>query len=187
MRGVSLGAQARYHGLATYMAWRQADVASFAQFLLHDIPPPEGAATAEEVSRDWHSGLYFYDGRAKPAVQAFRMPFWAEARTFPGQDVVMLFGQIRPGGGSKRVEIERRGPDGAWRAVSTLESRPGSTPSCSESDATAFVTDPHGFFLRIAPYEGALRYRARWIRADASSERSVPIRVGEPELFPTTP
>ena len=187
VRGVSLRAQARYHGLATYMAWRQPGIASFAQFLLHDIPPPEEEATPEEVSRDWHSGLYFHDGRAKPAVQAFKMPFWAEARTFPGQDVVMLFGQVRPGGGNKRVEIEARGPDGIWRAVRTLETRTGSTPACEDSQATAFVTDPHGFFLRIAAYEGKLAYRARWIRADGSSERSVPIRVGEPEFFPTTP
>ena len=53
-----------------------------------------------EASRDWHSGLYFHDGRPKePAVQAFKIPFWAEARSLAGQDVVVLFGQVRPSDG----------------------------------------------------------------------------------------
>src|SRR5688572_11947912 len=43
VRGVSLKQQARYHGLATFLAWKQQDVALFAQFLLHDVEPPEGA------------------------------------------------------------------------------------------------------------------------------------------------
>ena len=42
-RGVSLRQQARYHGFATFLAWRQQDVTSFAQFLMNDIPPPPGA------------------------------------------------------------------------------------------------------------------------------------------------
>jgi hypothetical protein len=185
IRGVSLNAQARYHGLATYMAWRQPEVASFAQFLLEDIPPPDDARSNIEASRDWHSGLYFHDGRAKPAVQAFKIPFWAEARWLAGQQVVVLFGQIRPQAGPKRAEIEMRGPDGIWRPARSLEGRDTNDTSCG-TQATAFLTDEEGFFLRIAPYEGRIAYRARWIKADGGSEHGVPVTVGKPTPFPTS-
>ena len=186
VRGVSLRAQARYHGHATFLAWRQPDVAAFAQFLLHDLPPPTDARTEVEASRDWNSGLYFHDGRAKePAVQAFKMPFWAEARWFAGQQVVVLFGQIRPTAGRKRAEIEMRGPDGVWRPARSLDTRASGDSSCG-SQATTFLTDDEGFFLRVAPYEGRATYRARWIKADGRSEWGVPITVGAPTTFPRT-
>ena len=44
-RGVSLRRQARYHGLATFLAWHKGDVTSFAQFLMNDIGPPPGAGS----------------------------------------------------------------------------------------------------------------------------------------------
>jgi hypothetical protein len=185
VRGVSLREQARYHGLATFMAWRHHDVAAFAQFLLHDIPPPENAKSKIEASRDWNSGLYFHDGRAKPAVQAFKLPFWAEARTLAGQDVVLLFGQVRPSVGRKRAEVQVRGADGVWRAVRSLETRATSDSSCGGSNTTEFLTDPEGFFVRVVPYEGPLSYRARWIKADGKSEHGVPVPVGRPEPFPS--
>ena len=186
IRGVSLRMQARYHGLATYMAWLQQDVATFAQFLLHDIPPPKDAKNKIEASQDWHSGLYFHDGRAKPAVQAFKIPFWAEARRLAtGSDIVVVFGQVRPSAGRKRAEVEVRGADGAWRPVRTLETSATSDASCGGSQSTEFLTDEEGFFLRVAPYEGQLSYRARWIKADNSSERGVAVPIDKPRPFPT--
>ena len=183
IRGVSLAKQARYHGLATYLAWKQQDVAMFAQFLLHDIGAPPGASP-KEASRDWNSGLYFHDGREKPAVQAFKLPFWAEARTVTGHDAVILFGQVRPSSGRKRVEVEMRGPDGLWRPIRTYETRSAGDFSCGD-EATPFLTDVHGFFLRVAPYAGPASYRARWIKANGAVEYGVPIRVGAPESAPT--
>lgn len=183
MRGVSLRDQGRYHGLATYLAWRQEDVAMFAQFLLHDIAPPPGAENdPEEASRDWHSGLYFHDGSPKVhAIQAFKLPFWAESRDFSGQHAVVLFGQVRPGEGRQQVDVEMRGPDGVWRPVRTYQGRSAGDVSCG-GDSTAFLTDAEGFFLRLAPYAGPALYRARWTRNSGNVEYGVTIPVGPPEL-----
>jgi hypothetical protein len=183
VRGVSLQSQARYHGQATFVAWRQPGVAMFAQFLMQDIAPPANARDPVEASRDWHSGLYFHDGRPKPAVQAFKLPFWAESRSVAGRDVVVLFGQVRPNSGRKRAEVQMRGPDGVWRPIRALETRPAADASCGDSDTTEFVTDREGFYLRVAPYEGRAAYRARWIKADGRSEYGVPVTVGAPSAL----
>jgi hypothetical protein len=185
LRGVTLKQQARYHGLATYLAWRQQDISMFAQFLLYDIAPPPGAENDPvEASRDWHSGLYFHDGRAKePAVLAFKMPFWAEAQQLAGQEVVVLFGQVRPSEGRKRIEIQTRAPDGTWIPVQTYETRPAGDLSCGQ-DTTSFLTDAEGFYQRIAAYQGPATYRSRWIKTDGTSEYGVPVSVGPPARVP---
>jgi hypothetical protein len=58
--------------------------------------------------------------------------------------------------------------------------------SCGGSETTEFLTDPEGFYLRIAPYEGPAAYRARWIKADGHSEYGVPVTVRPPETLSTT-
>jgi hypothetical protein len=184
VRGVSLLQQARYHGLATYLAWKQEDVAMFAQFLLNDIGPPHGAKTPIEESRDWQTGLYFHDGRPKPAAQAFKVPFWAEARSVAGGDFVVLFGQVRPGSGRKQIEVEIKAPDGTWIPMQTYETRATGDFDCGEG-TTSFLTDAAGFYQRIAPYERRATYRARWIKTDGKSEYSVPIPVRSPARPPT--
>ena len=135
-RGVTLRQQARYHGLATYLAWQQQDISMFAQFLLNDIAPPPGAENDPvEASRDWHSGLYFHDGQPKqPAIQAFKLPFWAETRSLAGNDVVVLFGQVRPSEGRKRIEVEMHGADGTWIPIQTYETRPAGDLSLRDGD-----------------------------------------------------
>jgi hypothetical protein len=169
--------------LATFLAWERRDVTSFAQFLMNDIGPPPGAGNDPvQNSRNWQSGLYFHDGRAKQqAVQAFRIPFWAEARSLAGQDVVLLFGQVRPSEGRKRMEVEVRAPDGSWIPVQTYETRPAGDPNCG-ANSTSFLTDAEGFYLRVAPYQGPATYRTRWIKTDGTSEYGVtiPVRALEP-------
>jgi hypothetical protein len=183
LRGVSLRQQARYHGLATFLAWKQQDVTSFAQFLLNDIGTPEhGSAIAR--SRDWQSGLYFNDGQPKPAVAAFKVPFWAHSQSIAGSDVVVFFGQVRPSSGRKRVEVEMRTPDGTWTPIQTYETRTAGDFTCGQ-DTTAFLTDEHGFYLRIAPFPGPATYRARWIKGDGKSEYGATMRVGQPSPPPT--
>ncbi len=115
---------------------------------------PARSNDPEEASRDWHSGLYFHDGRPKePAIQAFKIPFWAEARSLAGQDVVVLFGQVRPTTAASR-----------WRSRCAAPTAPGSrsrptrhaqraTPRVAQ-EATSFLTDTEGFYQRIAPYQG---------------------------------
>lgn len=183
VRGVSLRQQARYHGLATYLAWKQEDVSMFAQFLLRDVEP-EGARGPVEKSRDWQTGLYFNDGRPKPAVAAFKMPFWAEAQSIAGTDLVVLFGQVRPNSGRKRIEIEMQAPDGTWVPIQTYETRPAGDFDCG-SETTSFLTDAEGSYLRAAPYQGPATYRARWIKGNGRSEYGVSIPVRPPDSAAT--
>lgn len=166
-RGVSLEDQARFMGQSTFLAWQRPDVRMFAQFLLNDVV---------HASESWQTGLYFYDGRPKPAAQAFRTPFWAETRSFAGQDVVLLFGQVRPREGRKRVSVEMQGPDGVWRPINSLETRASSDGACGKQTED-FLTDTEGFYLRIAAYQGPASYRMRWIKNDGKSEYGTPVTV----------
>jgi hypothetical protein len=181
-RGVTLRRQARWHGLATYMAWRQPEVAQFAQFLLYDISPPLGGRDDPEVaSESWQTGLYFFDGRPKqPALQAFKLPFWAESHRFEsGYEGVVFFGEVRPEPGRQQVEVERRGSDGTWRPIQTYETREAGDVWC-DSRSTTFFTDVEGVFFRLAPHVGAGQYRMRWIKPNGRVVYGVSIRVGAP-------
>ena len=178
VRGVTLLQQARYHGLATYMAWKQRNVALFAQFLLNDIEPPPDTNDPLEIARGWNSGLHFHDGRPKPAARAFTFPFWAESRSVAGSDVVVLFGQVRPNSDRERVEVEMRTRGGTWIPIETYETRTAGDPACDTE--TSFLTDLEGFYLRLAPYERPTRYRARWIREDGTAEYAASVAVSRP-------
>ena len=72
-----------------------------------------------------------------------------------------------------------RAPDGTWAPVPTYETRTAGDFNCGE-EATSFLTDAEGFYLRIAPYQGPATYRARWIKADGKSEYGVTVPVGPP-------
>jgi hypothetical protein len=63
--------QARYLTAAERIARSIPQVRSTAQFLLRDLPSRDGP-TAQERWRDYQSGLYFADGRPKPAADAYR-------------------------------------------------------------------------------------------------------------------
>lgn len=169
-RGVPPETQARYMSQATFEAWRNPDVPMFAQFLLQDIADP----------RSYQTGLLFHDGAEKPALQAFKLPFWAETRQANGQPFVLAFGQVRPGTGPQKVQIEAQGGDGVWREVPSLppaDQRDGR--SCPAENAQ-FLTDDHGFYLRALPYNGVVSYRARWTRPDGGTEYAPPVAVGVP-------
>jgi hypothetical protein len=174
-RGIPPETQARYLSLAAFEAWRRPQTRMFAQFLFQDIADPAS----------YQTGLLYPDGREKPAIQAFKLPFWAEAREVNGQPFVLVFGQVRPGTGEQQVELELQGQDGIWRPEKSLPSKPVDDSDCPESSAR-FLTDRDGFYLRALPYQGVMAYRARWIRPDGRSEYGVPVTVGVPAA-PATP
>ena len=60
----------------------------------------------------WQSGLLFADGREKPALQAFELPFAATTSR--------VWGVVRPGAGH-RVAIEARTSSGAYRFVRSVQ------------------------------------------------------------------
>lgn len=173
-RGVPPQTQARYLSLASYLAWRNPDTRMFAQFLFQDIADP----------KSYQTGLLYPDGQSKPALQAFKLPFWAQAEQRNGQSYVLLWGQVRPDSGAQTVALEVQRPDGTWHtlpsapAVSTTDGR-----DCPTEDEQ-FLTDGDGFYLRAAPYKGLLAYRARWIRPDGGTDYAEPVTVGLPAPAP---
>jgi hypothetical protein len=179
-RGVSLDDQARYIGLATYMAWRRQDTKMFSHFLLEDQgPDARFAPWSPGYWRSYQTGLYFHDGAEKPALRAFRLPFWAQVEDVGRRRFVLLFGQVRPGTGPQRVAIEYQDERGDWHtAESIARGQPGAPSPCLKEGE--FQTDGAGFYLRAVPFEAARAYRPHWMRRDGTAEYGLPVTVAVP-------
>lgn len=166
--------QAAFIGWSTYLAWKDTSTTMMAQFLLRDVDPAESGHKRGTRSyyRDWQTGLYDKDGKAKPAASAFKLPFWAQAQGTGNTSRVLLFGEVRPGHGTRTVRVERQDPaSGVWAPIRT---HGGLTCDATNPE---FLTDRAGFFLRYAPALGPSSYRLTWIHDDGSVEYGVPIAV----------
>ncbi|MDX6682871.1 MAG: polysaccharide biosynthesis protein PslG [Solirubrobacteraceae bacterium] len=140
-QGVPVARHARYLEQAFYLLWRQG-VDTITWFQIRDQPPQPSYAASNQ------SGVYFADGRPKPAQRAFRFPFVAERA---GRAALRVWGRA-PLAGSLR--IERRTASG-WRLARTVR------------------VPRHGtFFVRIAA-RGRTSLRAR-----VDGETSLVWRVG---------
>lgn len=104
--GVSPARQAAYINESNWIAYRSRRVHSIAQYELVDEPD---AAV-------FNTGLRFTDGRAKPALAAFRMPIWVD-RARRG---VTVFGQVRPGLRGETVRIQFRRRHGHYRTLARV-------------------------------------------------------------------
>ena len=94
--GVTLAKQADYSNLADLLAWANPRVLTQTQFLLRDVKPLKSSSER----RRWftyQSGLYFANGKPKPAAAAYRFPFLAQAaaKTAEGKQTYILWGQLR--------------------------------------------------------------------------------------------
>jgi hypothetical protein len=135
-QGVALTLQSRWLAQATYIAWRDPRVQNITQYEWRDEPRqlrPGGTGYG------WQSGLLFADGRPKPALAAFRAPFFIDRRS--GARSAQFWGQARPGG---------------RREVTLLRRRPGQSRSSSIARIT---TDASGFWARRLPAAPGDRYR----------------------------
>jgi hypothetical protein len=133
-KGASLSLQARYINEAEYLAWRTPYVRSCSQYLLTDEQPVWA----------FQSGLFFSDGKPKPALNAYRLAIYVK-KTRRG---ALVWGHI-PSGGDRNVTIH---------------------PSHG-ADVKVHVTDPHGYFtkrLRKRASSYSLRY------GDAVSRTATP-------------
>jgi hypothetical protein len=107
--GVPLGLHARWVSEALYRMWR-AGVSQVTWFQLRDKP------LAQTPSGIWQSGLYFLDGREKPALRAFRFPFVA----FRAGRSASVWGRT-PGSDARRARIEQlRGT--RWQTLRSVRS-----------------------------------------------------------------
>jgi hypothetical protein len=161
----TLGQQSRLLAQGEYLARRVPGVRTFPQFLLRDVQTAAAVAAlavgiGHRIQGSWQSGLFFEDGRPKPAAESF--PYTLLAGRSPGrrERELVLWGHVRPAQQPVRVRIERWS-GGQWSAV------PTTTPSGSGAGVT-FVSAPDGSFSRrlpgLAPRRG--RFRLAWLTAE---------------------
>ena len=138
IRGVPLDKQVLWMSQADAIAHERPDVAMFAQFLLRDVGPVPGVPPGSRKRwRTYQTGLVQADGRPKPSLFAFPLPFYAGRGDGRG-----AFGEVRPGSGKRRVAIEKLGAGGRW------------------STGEPFDTGEDGTFRRTLDGPGI--YRFRW-------------------------
>ena len=130
--GVSAAQQARYLAQSAYMAWKHPRVRNLTWYVWED--EPENASGG-----GWQSGVRYFSGEAKPSLDVFRAPFWAERRR---RGVARVWGQVRPGGAAT-VTLERR-TGSSWNLVSEI------------------TTDDRGTFLRDVRISRSTKFRFRW-------------------------
>lgn len=110
--GVRLAVQSDFRSIGEQLAWSNARVKSFSQYLLRDDAPTPGAHGKFE------SGLFLYEGHvAKPAYFGFRLPLVVTKKP---HGRVALWGFVRPAhghGGS--LEIQVKDGHGAWKKLAT--------------------------------------------------------------------
>jgi hypothetical protein len=165
--------QAEYIGWSTFLAWSDPDTKMFAQFLLRDSAPDPGVPFTRAFWGSYQTGLYYENGTAKPAAEAFRMPFWVQRVAQGGAPVVLIFGQTRAApAGRQLVAVQELSGDGKhWLPVHTVGI------SCdSQGD---FLTNPNGFFEALAPYTGSPTFRLAWRHPNGVWEYGVPISVDD--------
>jgi hypothetical protein len=112
IRGVPLRRHARWLEQALYVLWKQgAEVVL--NFEIHDevYDPANPLASLQ-------SGVFFRNGKPKPAATAFRFPFVGDR---VGKGKLLVWGRAPRAG---RVRISRR-HDGGWQRVASLKVRDG--------------------------------------------------------------
>jgi hypothetical protein len=141
--GVPLERQSDYRSVAEYLAWSNARVASFSQYLLTDPAPRAGGPLGRYT---FQMGLYLFTGhRAKPAYGGFRLPLVVRRRG----GSVSLWGFVRPaaaGGsaGAVTVQFEDRGRNAGWHELQVVQ-LPAS-----------------GYWTAHAAYRAGRHWRMRW-------------------------
>ena len=116
-------AQATFLTWAEYLAWRNPDVRTFAQFLLRDLPSRGSVRSRKRALGQWESGLLFADGRPKPAAQTFQAGLYVERVN--GRRLRM-WGRVRGlAAGRARAWVEVRHRGGRWRRMLTRDASTG--------------------------------------------------------------
>ena len=152
-RGIPLQTQADYLGISELIGYADERVASTAQYLMIDDPPEWGGGY-----RGFESGLRFFDGTAKPAYDAYRLPLVVRRRG----EVANIWGLVRPARGPVKVGIWIRDAGGApQRLARVSSSRSGVVKFYSEyREGRAWqlvFRDPNGTVFR-GPWTGAYEF-----------------------------
>ena len=151
--GVSLARQEEFRAFSERLAYYNPRVRSFSQYLLRDSDPVKGVPKIARYP-GFESGLRLSTGKAKPALDGFRLPLVAKGlgtRT-------TLWGFVRPAGARTPVTVEVADRGGAFRRLAST------------------TTDSRGYFTRRVSARSGRRWRLRWVAPDGSVLRGAPVR-----------
>ena len=127
--GVSPATQDLWLQEADYLTWRNPRVKLLTQYVWQDEPAARGSAYS-----GWQSGLRYANGRPKPALAHFPVPFFVDVSRG------VLWGQVRPGG-SHPVLVQRRVRGGSWTTIAHV------------------LTDARGYWVRRLRLSRSASYR----------------------------
>jgi len=153
--GVSLAKQVEYRAIAERIAYDNARVSSFSQYLLRDSDP-----TGPKQYGGFESGLRFADGKPKPSLPAFRLPV-AVRRTAGSK--VSIWGLVRPAAppplGGLTPATPVTGPNSGVTTVTIVYADRGSSKF---KTLKTVKTDIRGYFQFNSAYKPGRRWNVRW-------------------------
>jgi hypothetical protein len=150
--GVSLAKQAEYINVGDYLAYKDPMVIGNTQFQLRDVDPVKGVSRRKKAAWfGYQSGLLFRDGKPKPAVSAYLLPFVVKGQEVSsfGEQGVGFWGWVRFLPLGTRTHI-------------SLQFRPAGAPDFSTIGDPVTVTNSFGFFEAHRTVLAAGTWRAVW-------------------------
>ncbi|MSX02394.1 MAG: hypothetical protein F2813_04445 [Actinobacteria bacterium] len=138
--GVSVAKQSAWLQQAARIAFGQPRVKLLGQYLWRDQPITDSGQGTDAYAGT-QSGLYMFDGSAKPSARTFLNPFWVLRSR--DHKTAKLWGQVRPGS-SHNVTIERRVGSASFRRIASLK------------------TDANGFFSYSTRLYARSTFRFAW-------------------------
>ena len=111
--GVTLQKQARRMSEALYVLWKQKVAAGIFLQIRDSAYDPKAPAVV-----GLQSGVYFIDGKSKPALDAVRFPFVADRK----KKKVIAWGKAPDDG---KVEIEVKRSNGGWKKAAKVKVNEG--------------------------------------------------------------
>jgi hypothetical protein len=151
--GVPPYQQAEYYAISERLAYYNPRVVSFSQYLLRDDKPT--AKRGLYRYSGFESGLRYANGKAKPALAAFRLPLavvWTGSR-------VTLWGRVRPATAPTTAEIQVSDNGGPFHRLRMV------------------TTNAVGVFSVPSGYRAHRRWRLRWTSPQHVLYAGTPIRA----------
>jgi hypothetical protein len=145
--GVSQIRQAEYRSISEHIAYRNARVRGFSQYLMRDDLPRSQTDSIFGRYAGFESGLRTSDGNPKVAYEGFRLPLVA----IRGSRRTTLWGLVRPADDTTRVSIDYRNHGSAtWHYL--------------KHD----TTNARGYWTTTTSLRRGRAYRVRWISQDGT-------------------
>ena len=162
--GVSVAQQNAWLQQSDYLVWKQPRVKMLIQYLWRDDPIGAKGLGVKRYS-GWQSGLYYYDGRAKPARASFPNPFWVDLPK--GRRTATVWGQVRPGGAAQVTVQRKLAGKSSYSTLKTL------------------TTNAQGFFSFTTTVNGKASFRYSYKQVDPLTGASKTVTTSSQTVAPT--